>query len=272
MREVSSLYEQSLEDSRDTCIRLLWTGGWDSTFRVLYSSIVDGKRVEPHYIIDTARPSSLRELETISHIKSLLRSTNEEAYERVSSLQITSIKEIPDDIGIKNSWNQLKQRAHLGQQYDWLARYAKFKNLADLELSVHIDDKAYVFLKGNVEETPFGGYRLKRNVLGDENIFARFKFPILEYSKLHMRDIARTHGFIGILEASWFCHQSTNRTPCGWCNPCRYTIEEGMRYRLPREALFRYHTYRYAKAIGSPFLKVKALRQAYDFLRYGSKS
>lgn len=157
MREVSSLHEQSLEDSRDKRIRLLWTGGWDSTFRVLYASMVDGKRVEPHYIIDSARPSSLRELDTISHIKSLLRSTNEEAYERVSSLQITSIKEIPDDIGIKNSWNQLKQRAHLGQQYAWLARYAKFKNLTDLELSIHIDDKAYVFLKGNVEETPLGG-------------------------------------------------------------------------------------------------------------------
>jgi hypothetical protein len=116
--------------------------------------------------------------------------------------------------------------------------------LADLELSVHIDDKAYFFLRENVEETPWGSYRLKHNIVGDEKIFAGFEFPVLEYSKIHMRNLAREHGFLAILEASWFCHQSTTGRPCGTCNPCRYTIEEGMRYRLPRAALFRYYAYR----------------------------
>lgn len=82
---------------------------------------------------------------------------------------------------------------------------------------------------------------MKQDILGDENIFARFEFPVLAYSKTQMRDLANTHGFRAILEQSWFCHQSRTGIPCGICNPCVYTIEEGMGYRLPQEALLRYH-------------------------------
>lgn len=282
MRQLSSSDERSPEDSSATCVRILWTGGWDSTFRVLYVSLIDGKQVEPHYIVDTGRPSTLRELQAISEIKDLLRISYKEAHNRISNLQMTLVNEIPEDIAITNSFERLKQRSFLGDQYNWLARYAKSRNLTDLELSVHIDDRAYSFLKEKVEQTPSGGYRLNQRVTGDENIFARFEFPMLEYSKTHMRDIARKHGFIEILEKSWFCHHPMNGIPCGMCNPCAFTVEEGLRYRLPREALFRYHTRRYReamKALKAPFRfarkslsEVKILRQAYDFLRYGSKS
>lgn len=279
MKHVSISDGDSLEKSSEKCVKILWTGGWDSTFRVLYSTVVDGTRVEPHYIIDTTRPSSLRELQAIAQVKDALKTSHPRAYHRIGPLQITVITEIPEDSDISQAWKRLRQRSHLGYQYDWLARYAKSKNVTDLELSVHIDDKLYSFLKGYVEQTPMGGYRLKQSVTGDESIFARFEFPILEYSKMHMRDLARKHGFIELLEKSWFCHEPKNGMPCGMCNPCAYTVEEGMRYRLPREALFRYHTRHYRGVVRDLFLlvrrslaKVKAFRRAYDFLRYGSKS
>ncbi|OQW34275.1 MAG: hypothetical protein A4E19_02105 [Nitrospira sp. SG-bin1] len=270
-RQQASVDESSLDSSSEQCVKILWTGGWDSTFRVLYVTLVEGKRIEPHYVIHTDRPSSLRELQAISEIKDLLRISDKKAFERISSLHITTANEIPEDEEITSSWKRLKQRAHLGSQYDWLARYAKSKHLTDLELSVHIDDKAYSFLKGNVEQTPLGSYRLKEHVTGDENIFTRFAFPILEYSKTEMRDIARQCGFLEILEKSWFCHEPRHGVPCGMCKPCIYTIEEGMSYRFPRESLFRFHARRYGKAIRdairTPFRsarkslsKVKALR------------
>ncbi|MFY4729963.1 hypothetical protein [Nitrospira sp. BLG_2] len=182
MRQVSRLDEHSPQDSSDNCIRILWTGGWDSTFRVLYVSLVDGKRIEPHYIVDTTKPSSLRELQTISDIRSLLKTSHQEAYERIAPLQITSATEILEDPDISNAWKRLKQRSHLGYQYDWLARYAKSKQLTPLELSVHVDDKLYDFLKGQMEQTQSGGYRLQDHITGDESIFARFEFPILEFT------------------------------------------------------------------------------------------
>jgi len=261
MRPVQIPQDGVRKDLTDQCVRVLWTGGWDSSFRVLHLALVAGKRIEPHYIIDTNRLSSLRELHAISEIKALLGISHPEASERILNLQVTPRLEIPDDPAISNSWERLKQRAPLGRQYDWLARYAKSRDLNDLELSVHVDDKAHYFLKGQVEQTPSGTYRLRPGIAGDEELFSRFEFPILEYSKTQMRDLAREHGFIEVLEKSWFCHQPKNGVPCGTCSPCIYTIKEGMAYRLPTESMFRYHMSRCRKVLHSPLLLGKMVLQ-----------
>jgi 7-cyano-7-deazaguanine synthase in queuosine biosynthesis len=261
------------QESNDTCVKILWTGGWDSTFRVLYATLVDGKRVDPHYLIDTGRPSTLFELRAISRIRDLLRMCDKQAYARVSNLHITPQNEIPHDPEITNSWKRLRQRMDLATQYDLLARYARSRNLTALELSVQRDDRddgIYPFLKANVEQTPSGTYRLKHGVAGDEEIFTRFEFPVLDFSKVQMRDIAEKHGFIEILEKSWFCHQPINGRPCGMCNPCVCTIEQGMRYRFTRTALFRHHLVQFVRR--SPLSNVKLIRNAYHFIRNSSKS
>jgi len=277
MRPASTVNARA--STNDECVKILWTGGWDSTFRVLYATLVEGKRVEPHYIVDTDRPSSLRELKAIADVKGLLKASHPDAYQRIDSLQITSKHEIPEDTEITEAWTRLKRRSHLGAQYDWLTRYTHSKNITGLELSVHVDDRLYSFLKRHVEPSPFGAYRLNRRIVGDEAIFAPFEFPVLEYSKTQMRHIAKQHGFIEILERSWFCHEPINGMPCGMCNPCAYTVEEGMRDRLPREALFRHHTRRYRGAVTGllrlvrrSLSEIKVLRRIYDYVRYGSKS
>lgn len=278
MKQASIAEKSSRVDSSDGCVRILWTGGWDSTFRVLYATLVEGKRIEPHYIVDTDRPSSLCELKAIADVKALLKASHPDAYERIDSLEITSKYEIPEDAEITQAWIRLKQRSHLGSQYDWLARYAHSKNLTGLELSAHVDDKLYDFLQGNVEQAPLGGYRVKTSVGSDERIFSRFEFPILNFSKTHMRDLAKAHGFLTILEKSWFCHEPWGGMPCGMFNPCAYTLEEGMGYRLPRAARFRYRTRRYRGAV-THFIKfarrsladIEVFRRAYDFICYGVK-
>jgi hypothetical protein len=259
MRPVQISQDDIQKNSVDRCARILWTGGWDSSFRVLHLALVDGRRVEPHYIIDANRPSSLRELRAISEIEAILRTSHPEASERIGRLQITPRHEIPDDPAISHSWERLTRQAPLGRQYDWLARYAKSRGLTDLELSVHVDDKAHYFLKNQVEQTPFGTYKLRPGVTGDEQLFARFEFPILECSKTQMRELASKHGFIEVLEKSWFCHQPKHGIPCGTCSPCIYTIKEGMAYRLPTESLVRYHLSRCRKVLHSPKLLGKMM-------------
>lgn len=267
--------DEMKQESNDHGVQTFWTGGWDSTFRVLYASLVERRRVDPHYIIDTGRPSSLHELRAISRVKDLLKIRDRHAYERISNLHITSGNEIPEDIEITNSWKRLKCQMEIARQYDWLARYAKSENLTGLELCMERPDvneegdAIYSFLKANLEQTPFGTYKVRRSITGDGKIFARFEFPIFEYSKSQMRDIARKHGFIEILEKSWFCHTPINGTPCGMCNPCVYAVKEGMQYRFPRKSLFRYHLVQFVRK--SPFSKVKLVRQTYHLMRYGSK-
>ncbi len=271
MRSDSQIDKRAL--GNDECIKILWTGGWDSTFRVLYAAWVEGKRVEPHYIIDTGRRSTLCELRAISRIKDSLRTRNKEAYDRIGSLQITSGHEIPKDEGISDLWNQLKQRMDLARQYDWLARYAKARNLTALEIGVEKhdrDDGVYPFLKENVERTPLGAYKIKQDAADDAELFARFEFPLLNYSKTQMRDVAKRLGFLEILEKSWFCHEPINDRPCGMCHPCVSVVDEGMQYRLPKEALFRCQVVQFVRK--SPLSKLTFPRQLYHFIRHGLKN
>ncbi len=259
----------------DRCVQTLWTGGWDSTFRVLYAAWVEGKRVEPHYIIDTGRRSTLCELRAISRIKDSLRTRNKEAYDRIGSLQITSGHEIPKDEEISDLWNQLKQKMVLARQYDWLARYAKSRNLTALELSIERDTfekqdgiDVSLLLKANVERTPSGSFRIKRGASGGAELFGRFEFPIREYTKVTMRDSAKRHGFLEILEMSWFCHEPINGKSCGMCKPCVNVVAQGMGYRLTKGALFRRYLVQCVRK--SPLAKLKLPRQLYHWVRHGS--
>ena len=75
---------------------------------------------------------------------------------------------------IERHFRHLQEESHLGPQYEWLARMAKQLGVADLELSVHVDDKAAFFLnakgaahtgrqmgaKGGVSRNPLGFIRL----------------------------------------------------------------------------------------------------------------
>lgn len=263
------------QEMSDRCVQTLWTGGWDSTFRVLYAAWVEGKRVEPHYIIDTGRRSSLDELRAISRIKDSLRVCNKEAHDRITNLQITSGSEIPQDPEITHLWKQLKQKMVLARQYDWLARYAKSKNLTGLELSVERDEyekqdgiDVSLLLRANVERTPSGSYRIKQGAAGDAELFARFEFPIREYTKVKMRDVAKHHGFLEILEKSWFCHEPINGKPCGMCKPCVNVVAQGMGYRLTKKALFCCYLVRFVRK--SPLSKRKLPRHLYHWLRHGA--
>jgi len=65
-------------------------------------------------------------------------------------------------------------------------------------------------------------------------IFGRFSFPILNLTKLDMNRLARERGWQEIMLQTWFCHRPVKDKPCGRCNPCRYTVEEGMGFRIPR--------------------------------------
>lgn len=224
-------------------VDVLWTGGWDSTFRVLSLVLTEKASVQPHYIIDLERPSSLRELAAIAGIRKSLALFNSRAGQRIKPTTITCITDIPADPGITQSYQRLKARAHLGSQYDWLARYARFRQLSQLELSVHVDDKAYFFLEGRVAPAQAGQWALNTaDVLANEDlhIFANFRFPLLLLTKEQMRQRAMEQGFITLLEKTWFCFTPRAGQPCGLCNPCCYSIEEGMSYRLPRISRLRY--------------------------------
>jgi len=157
----------------------------------------------------------------------------------------TEIGDIRPNPVITEQFGRLRARSYLGDQYEWLARYAEEAGLSDLELSIHKDDKAHDFLEHSVargSDQSDSSYRLRSELPEpDLQLFRYFSFPLFDMQKLEMQRLARTHGFDDLMEQTWFCHEPLwNGMPCGTCAPCRYTREEGLGRRIPFPGQIRY--------------------------------
>lgn len=228
---------------RSRTVDLFWTGGWDSTFRLLYLVFHLKKSVQPHYIVDTGRKTSLLEIETMSKIKRAIYETEPAAGDLIKPLLLTSIHEIPPNQAITKKYSRLASQAHLGTQYEWLTRYAAENSPRQIEIGLHGESfiellGAYLVLNTENPENP---YNEMIGVDQDEDIaiFANFRYPLLGMPKLEMEEIAGKYGFDNILHLSWFCHNPVKDQPCGLCRPCRITLEEGMTTKFPHSAIRR---------------------------------
>lgn len=228
---------------------VLWTAGWDSTYRVCDLVLRYGRTVQPYYLHDPGRPSARTELAATATLRAAIIAKDPAAVDRLLPLVLHSVLEVQRDDAITVRLQRLRQRASLGDQYDWLARFAAQHQLDGLELSIHADDKAHLFLEDRVQLEGHGadrGYRLVRPPAEpDLALFERFRFPVFDLTKLQMAEYAATHGFGDVMEGTWFCHvPMLRRTPCGYCAPCVTTRAEGLGRRVPTPHLLRHLSYR----------------------------
>lgn len=225
------------EDGHLEPTKILWTGGWDSTFQLLRLLFLNNQSVEPYYLIDEDRPSTGVELLTMKRIRQNISEMDDSAASLIRPTKYFSVSQIPDDPEITKAYNTIKKTRFIGSQYDWLARYCKYRCITNLQLCIHEDDKAAVVVgpiisKKKLDKEPvvWEDQYLKTD---EHLIFKWFEFPILKLTKTDMANIAEQHGWRKIMEMTWFCHRPLNGKPCGRCNPCRYTIEEGLAWRVP---------------------------------------
>lgn len=203
--------------------RLLWTGGWDSSFRTLDLTLNHRETVQPYYVVDQSRPGHTFELRAIAAITAEIRKRSGE----VLPLLAREKDSLSADAEITETIIALRGIDNVGLQYGFLARLAKEIG-EPLELSIHKDDKAHAILDGKLIDG-----------IAFDPVFRHFRFPLFELTKLEMREIARQSGFLDLLMLSWFCHKPIRGKPCGVCSPCNYTREEGMGYRIPLEGRLR---------------------------------
>lgn len=55
-------------------IKIFWTGGWDSTYRIV-ELVLQGRTVSPVYVIDRNRKSWQKEIETLESLKETINKT-----------------------------------------------------------------------------------------------------------------------------------------------------------------------------------------------------
>ena len=217
--------------------KLLWTGGWDSTFQLLQLLLLEKRRVEPYYLIDEDRASTGTELLTRKRILSRIRAINEPAAALMQPTKFFSVSEIPICPKITQAYEAIKESRFIGGQHEWQARFCENQGVSGLQLCIHKDDKAAVVVKPIVKAIQHNQHCFKVDAqysgTNEYILFKYFEFPVFELTKPDMAQIAKDRGWSQIMEMTWFCHHPVNGRPCGLCNPCRYTIEEGLAWRIP---------------------------------------
>ncbi|AGB49683.1 hypothetical protein Metho_1478 [Methanomethylovorans hollandica DSM 15978] len=218
---------------------LLWTGGWDSTYRLLDLVIVKKKVVQPYYIIDEERKSIEHEQKSMDKIKVLIKQLDEDAYHRILKTETVLKAEICEKPEIKQMYNNIIKSFKLGSQYVWLGSFADKNNLT-LELCIEKDTKPFNLIKNNIKKVTEDNdvFYILDNVSEDSylQIFRYYNFPVLYMTKLDMEQKASEMCFKHIMDETWFCHYPINGKPCGMCNPCKDTRKEGLSRRVPEHS------------------------------------
>ena len=255
----------------DKHINLLWTGGWDSTFQLLQSVLVNNSVVQPYYIIDPNRRSMIREIMAIRSIKESLFKKFPETRELILPIVFKMVDDILIDPAISEAFINYKKEKHIGLQYLWLASFCKEIGINNMQLSV---EKSLVpdpnLWDANLEGKLIMEYSdnqilrkmdPKYNHLKEYTLFQYFAFPLIETTKKDMLQIAKEKKWLSILDKSWFCLFPTNKNkPCGICKPCSQTLTEGFSYRMPKNRI------RYASYVQNIELPTKRILKKFLFL------
>ena len=253
-------------------VNVFWTGGFDSSYRVLELS-KNKVIIQPYYLSDN-RKSEKNELNAIAEITEDIKK-HPDTKSTLLPLIIYKTSDVNPDEEISRSHYNLRKFAPLGSQYDWLARFAKEKKIHGLELGIEKSTSSTVLAVIN----KLGSIKLISNgkisyyVIDKENsnpdlynVLGQFHYPYNLYNMTKIKTLAeyKKLGFEDSINKTWFCHTPINNLPCGICNPCKSVITEGMESRLPKSSLTRYKYHRFyelKRIVLKIFNKINPLKQ-----------
>lgn len=237
-----------LDKSNLLAAKILWTGGWDSTFQLLRLLFLERRPVEPYYLIDEGRASTGTELLTMKRIREQIKDLNASVENLIRPTSYFSVSQIPRHTEITSAYRSIKKANFIGSQYDWLARFCECQGITGLQLCIHEDDKAAIVVGSMLDRSEQENRAPIKmgnqfSLTNEYVLFKYFEFPIIDLTKTDMVQIAKDCGWSPIMEMTWFCHTPRSGRPCGRCSPCKYTIEEGLAWRIPFHRRFAYQVY-----------------------------
>lgn len=235
-------------------VYIFWTGGWDSTYRMVELSQMEETEVFPVYVMDTTRPSLEIEKETI---QKLWRKLDENPRTVAKIHPVTWIREdqIPEYNDISEAYTRLQRENKFGSQYEYLAKVARL--YPGIEVCIT-----------KITNTPHGCsgliYKYGKIIAKDDTyvvdpacsnqdiilLFGNISFPLAGISKQEMLQNIIQRGYSDLMQGIHFCYFPRHNEPCGVCSPCIQKMSGGLEFLIPKRGQFRYrvYTWRLAKA------------------------
>ena len=227
-------------------INILWTGGMDSTFRVVELSRCQCT-IQPYYVVIGKRKSRRYELNAIDKISRILREDVRTQAKLLDPI-IVYEHELSRDSNIFDSWYRLMK----GQSWQYYV-LAKFANQHHIEVEMGIQFSPNGTVARHVDETllvPDSDPNYDVMVIDKDRaaqdtltVFGGFCFPKSLFHKTKKEEIEtlRRDGYENVLKHVWFCFNPTWGFPCGHCPPCHSYEKEGVRLPLIGKLLYIIH-------------------------------
>lgn len=223
-------------------VHILWTGGLDSTYRVVELSRQECI-IQPHYIIINGRSTVENELRAISDITDILNS-DERTIAKLLPVETFPMNDLDEYADIQSAWEMLHEKKHFNStQYPLLARYARQKQLK-LEMGIQFSENgsvAEIIDESYLMDCPDNDDVMMMNpVKGSQEwasftLFQDFLFPKSLYHKTKAEEIEelKNQGYDKVLKKVWTCFSPVLGIPCGHCFACESARKEGAGMMVP---------------------------------------
>ena len=237
--------------NKSNIVNIFWSGGWDSTFRIVELSRMP-VMIQPIYAFGDGRKSEKYERQAMNDILSALRNCNK-TVAKFNPMIFININDIPEDSKITEAYNLIHDNTQLGSQHEWLACIAKEYSGIEIGTEAAELESSRILTALNQYGHLIKDEKTNSFYLDTENstregllVFGNITFPIIDKTKIEMKNILQDWGdnYINIMMKTWFCHTPISNKPCGFCHPCMVAIEGGMTFRVSSRALKRYNIYK----------------------------
>lgn len=241
-------------------VNILWTGGWDSTFRLCQLSRMDGVEVQPVYFYKEGvsdRTNWKKEIQAQNTLLPLLRQKEATKACILNPIRLTE-KDLPQSKNFDQAFEKWKSSPLMPGQLHFLGKLPLL--FPKLEYCIEGPTlkrrqqgfklgKTQVFLEEHGFRFHFrpDGYADMDTSQADPELkllWGGFTFPILGITEMAMVSIIRSWGYEDLFKYTWTCDYG-GEEPCGVCHNCETKWASGMLNFFPPSAIRNHKIKRY---------------------------
>lgn len=237
-----------MKNQEKPVVKVFWTGGWDSSFRICELSRMDVK-IQPIYLHGDDRHSEPYERKAMETITRMLQERPETRAEFLP-LQCVDIRTIEINPEVSAAYHRIREKTGVGAQMEYLSSYVH--DHPGIELGI----EKLPIEESHMIHALFDSCKINKGIInGVEEFYADpeqssadgllmfggIYLPILEKTEADMLKLVQEWGYLDIMKNVWFCHQPYQGGPCGMCHPCEVKMGAGMEFLLPKAAQKRYN-------------------------------